>query len=219
MNLAFLSADPQGAGQPARSPLADARGGLLETRDGWEVAVSFADPGAERAACTRSVGVADVSQLGKLQVDGPAAELTLGQAEQRDGCWWCPITPERSLVLAAPAVTRGTREALGERSVVDLTSSLAAIAIAGPLARETIARFCALDLRESRVGIGAFLPGSIARTPGFVLHDAPERFVLLIGAAYGRYAWEVVTDAATRLGGQPVGVDALVAGVGVAQHA
>jgi hypothetical protein len=37
----------------------------------------------------------------------------------------------------------------------------------------------------------------------------PARFLVLFGAAYGAYFWEVVDDAARHLGGRPVGVDAL----------
>jgi hypothetical protein len=56
----------------------------------------------------------------------------------------------------------------------------------------------------------------VARTPSFVLREAEERFLVLFGAAYGEYLWEVVLDAATHLGGRAVGVDVLE---GVAAHA
>jgi hypothetical protein len=52
-------------------------------------------------------------------------------------------------------------------------------------------------------------PGSVARTGGAILCEAPDRYLMLFGAALGQYVWTVVDDAARHLGGGPVGVDAL----------
>jgi glycine cleavage system aminomethyltransferase T len=180
MSLAFLS---PAAGVAAVSPIhatTAAAGATFEERDGWQVAVSFGDPAAEAAAVRESVGWADLSHLRKTEV-------------AEGGLW---ITPDRGLVLGEPA------------DGLDITSQLGAIRVAGPQARETIARFCALDLRPHVAPPGCLLPGSVARTAGSVHVEAPDRFLLLFGAAYGEYVWDVVSDAGTRLGGRAVGVDA-----------
>ena len=57
--------------------------------------------------------------------------------------------------------------------------------------------------------VHGFRPGSVARTPGFVLREDEERYLTLVGAALGQYVWTVVADAAGHLGGEPVGADAL----------
>ena len=135
----------------ARSPMegqALAAGARFEVRDGWNVAVAF-----DRESIDAPVRWADVSHLPKIEVHGPH-DLTLGQAARTDGGWRCPITRDRTLVI-------GDRSAEG----VDLTSSLAALTVSGPLAREVFARFCALDLRAQSVPVGGFRPGSVARTP------------------------------------------------------
>ena len=49
----------------------------------------------------------------------------------------------------------------------------------------------------------------VARTGGAILCEAPDRYLMLFGAALGQYVWTVVDDAARNLGGGPVGVDAL----------
>ena len=49
----------------------------------------------------------------------------------------------------------------------------------------------------------------MARTGGAILCEAPDRYLMLFGAALGQYVWTVVADAAGHLGGGPVGVDAL----------
>lgn len=202
MNLDFLTV----AGPIAESPLAGATaaaGATYEERDGWRVPVSFAGEGSEARTLVGSVGWADVSHLRKTELQGPHG-LALGTAVERDGGWTCPVTAQRALVVGASA------------DGLDVTCQFGALVIAGPRAREVIARFCALDLRPQVAPPGTFLPGSVARTPSFMLVEDHDRFLVLFGAAYGLYLWEVVSDAGTHLGGRPVGVDALR---GVTSHA
>jgi glycine cleavage system aminomethyltransferase T len=173
-----------GPGVLARSPMerqAQAAGARFEERDGWNVAVAYPTSGP--------VTWTDMSHLRKLEVTG-AHELTPGMASKANGAWWCPVTRERTLVI-------GDAEADG----LDVTCSLAALAICGPQAREVFARFCALDLREREMPVGAFRPGSVARTPGYVLREDDERFLMLFGWALGEYMWTVVADAAQSFGG------------------
>lgn len=227
--LDFLGVARRDGGPAARSPLAGvaaAAGARVQVRDGWEVAVGYAEPAVELAACRQSVAFADVSSLGKLELQAPAASLAgacrafvphaeapaLGTALREQHSWWCPVASERVLVLCEPALTCSLlarlRDAL-DGHVLDMSASFAALALVGPLARETFARFCALDLRPAAAPVGAFRPGSAARTPAFVLREAGERYTLLFGAAYAEYTWEVIADAAAHLGGRPVGLDTL----------
>jgi glycine cleavage system aminomethyltransferase T len=170
---------------------ARAAGARFELRDGWNVAVSY--PGES----TGQVAFADSSHLRKVEVHG-AHGMELGLAERRDGAWWCPVTRERALVIGAAPPG------------IDVTTTYAALTIAGPLSRELFARFCALDLRADSAPPRAFRPGSVARTPGYVLRENGDRFLMLFGWALGRYMWETVADAAQHLGGGPVGIDALL---------
>jgi glycine cleavage system aminomethyltransferase T len=197
MSLAFLDPSPRpGAGRwvpVARSPMegkAVAAGATLERRDGWNVAVRF-------DAARGTVGYADVSHLRKTEIQGDDVGTPDGTATRVDGAWRCVLTPTRALVV------RGSAEGL------DVTGAFCAMTIVGPMARETIARFCALDLRPQVTPVRGFRPGSVARTPGFVIREDEERYLLLVGSAYGEYLWTVVADAAGHLGGGPIGVDDL----------
>jgi glycine cleavage system aminomethyltransferase T len=204
MTLAFL--DPWAGGDGvsasrwvpvARSPMegqAIAAGARMERRDGWNVAASFDGP--DHSAV---VGFADVSHLRKIELQGDVGQATLGTATRAGGAWWCGLTPTRALVIGGAAELDG----------VDVTGAFCALTIVGPQARETIARFCALDLRPQVTPVAGLRPGSVARTPGLVLCEAEERYLVLVGAAYGEYLWTVVADAAGHLGGGPIGVDAL----------
>jgi glycine cleavage system aminomethyltransferase T len=202
VTLEFLSPAPTAV---ARSPMereALAAGATLEQRDGWNVAVSF--DGEERHLS--SVAFADRSHIGKLELNGEHG-LELGQATLKDEAWWCPTSRERALVLCESDRTAALRDQLGD-AVVDLTSAMGALTIAGPLAGELFARFTALDLRPQVTPIHGFRPGSVSRTPGAVLREAEDRWLMLFGAALGSYVWTVVADAAASLGGGPVGVEA-----------
>jgi len=217
-SLAFLS---PGTGALAKSPMepgAAAAGATFEERDGWKVAVSF--PDEERALST--VGFADMSHIWKLEIQGDVAAITgldleLGTATRSEGAWWCPYSPTRAVVMCRSCDTVALRDRLtasaadanGLASVIDTTTAQGAMTILGPLARETFARFTAIDLRPQVTPVHGWRPGSVARTGGAILCEAPNRYLMLFGAALGQYVWTLVADAAGNLGGSPVGVDAL----------
>lgn len=222
MTLAFLSPLAAGA-PPARSPMerdARAAGARFEVRGGWNVAVGYRSPADERAACSAAAGWADMSHLDKLELQAPlealsrlaGAPLQMGHATPAGGARWCPLTAQRVLVLCPPDAAAALHDrAEQEASVVDVTTTFAALTVLGPLAREVLARLTALDLRPSAMPPDAFRPGSVARVPGMVLRESEDRFLVLFGAALGHYMWAAVADAAEHLGGSPVGLDALEA--------
>jgi glycine cleavage system aminomethyltransferase T len=195
VSYAFLSVDQAGPDVVARSSMerkARAAGARFEIRDGWSVAVEY--PGE-----TPATSWADASHLGKLELHGPH-DLELGTARREGDTWLCPLTRTRSLAVGPSGEVAGRRGP----GTVDVTSAYAALRIGGPLARELFARFCALDLRPQVTPPGAFRPGSVARTPGMVLCEAPDTYLALVGAALGDYLWTVVEDAGRHLNGGPV---------------
>jgi glycine cleavage system aminomethyltransferase T len=211
VSLEFLSADaatPEAIARSSMERQARAAGAQFELRDGWNVAVSYGSAEQESHACTSTAGWVDVSHLGKLELQGTAianrAGLELGSASRRDGAWWCPLTPDRALVI-------GERpERIPEQtSVVDVGTVFAAMTLIGPLSREVFARFCAIDLRPQVTPVTALRPGSIARQPGLILRESDDRYLFLFGWAVGQYMWTVIEDAAVHLGGRPVGLATL----------
>jgi heterotetrameric sarcosine oxidase gamma subunit len=215
VNLDFLRVGVTGSidhGVVARSPMegmAKAAGARFEVRDGWNVAVEYS------AARSGDVSWADVSHLPKLELQGVSETITsleFGTALRKDDAWWCRLTESRALVI-------GARQTVEDVDVTDVTSNFAALTLTGPLARETFARFCALDLRPAVTPVGALRPGSIGRQPGILIREAEDRYLVLFGWATGEYMWSVVADAAEHLGGGPIGVDALVTATSEAARA
>jgi glycine cleavage system aminomethyltransferase T len=202
MTLEFLTpAVTQGSPAP-RSPfagIAELAGAHLGVRDGWRVPTSFGTEAEERAAVEESVGFADASPLRVTEIQGARASegLPLGTAQRRDGGWWCPITPTRVLIVGGPATG------------LDVTAQFCAIRVRGPLARPLMSRFCALDLRYHLAPPTSLRAGSVARTPGVVIVEESDQLLVLVGAALAEYMWTVVSDAAARLGGRPVGAQVM----------
>ncbi len=197
MSFEFLSAGASDV--VARSPMerqARAAGARFEVRDGWNVAVAYRG----EADALRTVAFADVSHLRKYEVQSDLPALEFGRATVDGDATWLPMTATRALVLGGEPPA----------GAIEVTTGFAALRLAGPLARETFARFTAIDLRPQVTKPGDWRPGSVARTPGGILCEAEDRYLMLFGAALGQYVWTVVADAAGHLGGGPVGDDALV---------
>lgn len=235
MTLEFLSPDAaieSAQFKPiARSPMAScatAAGARFATRDGWYVATDYGSPAQEAQACRDSGAWVDVSHLGKLEVQAAelgaiaaacaeGVELELGRAARGADAWWCPVTRTRMVVVCEPqalgrlrdAVTDAAARTSEHASVTDLTSAFAALTLVGPLARDILARFCAIDLRPKVTPLAGLRPASIARQPGMILREADDRFLFVFGAAVAEYMWAVVEDAGRHLGAIPAGVDAL----------
>ena len=114
------------------------------------------------------------------------------------------VRPARWLLLSPPeapgnAVARW-QEALAPRgAAVDLSSALAAFVVAGPAAREMLARACRLDLERH-----AFPPGQAAATimvqVPVTLAALAERMLLLTPATTARHLHEWLGGAARPFG-------------------
>jgi glycine cleavage system aminomethyltransferase T len=212
VSLAFLSPGAADSTAVARSPMegkASAAGARFEVREGWSVAVEYPD----EARVTATVAWADVSHLPKWELRGAGVGGELGTARREGEAWWCGVTADRVLVIGDLGrnvdYVNVSSQAPGPEGAIDVTTCFAALTIFGPHARETIARFCALDLRPQLAPPGSFRPGSIARQPGMILVQDTDRFLLLFGWAVGEYMWTVVADSARSLDGGPVGWGAL----------
>jgi aminomethyltransferase len=179
-----------------RSPLHEETrqaGARFVLRAGWEVPASFGPVAAEMAACRASAGIADLSHVAKVELEGPPEVLAASDARDDRSLWWCPLADDHALLLAehlAPAELRERLEdevADEEALVVDVTERFAAIAVVGPRAREVLA-----------TGV-----------PGMLLAQHGERFLVVCDPGDAPDVWRALSAAGRPLGAAHVGLDAL----------
>ena len=180
-----------------------AAGAIFDERDGWRVPTIV--PDTEAYAST--VGIADLSQLGKLDVR-PAPPET---PEPVAGAERLPrsatksvvyrLSPRRALVLFAERDRAEVAASLDASSqVLDVTGGYTVLAVTGPQARALVSRLTHLHHFPSG--------GEVAHVTAHVL-PAGDGFRILVAQELGHYLAEVALDRAQALGGGLVGVDAL----------
>jgi glycine cleavage system aminomethyltransferase T len=168
-------------------------GATFGERDGWLVPVGF--PG--EAGRLQTVGVADLSHLGKVEVRGE------GAPENGNGALWYQITPTRALALCPYRDCFLLRSTLSRRFpfVLDQTGALSILAIVGPQAADVLRRLTHLHSFPSS--------GDVAHVGAHVL-EQEGGYWIVFPQEYGHYLWEVAVDAAEPFAGGPVGVDAVL---------
>ncbi|HXV25796.1 MAG TPA: sarcosine oxidase subunit gamma family protein [Alphaproteobacteria bacterium] len=124
---------------------------------------------------------------------GSVTALWLGPDE------WLVTAPAGEEHLLVPVL----RNSLGDRhaAVVDLTESRTVIALAGPKAREVLAKGCTLDLHPRAFTVGACAQTGLARA-GVLLHlvDDTPTFEITILRSFADYLWTWLADAAREYG-------------------
>jgi heterotetrameric sarcosine oxidase gamma subunit len=203
--------------------LADA-GAAMVMRAGRRVATRFSSVAAELAVCMRSVGLAEQSDIGTLELRGPDGDvqtvlqqltgsgLSPGFAVRASGASWCLVTPQRALVLcpgeARDATLRSlldAAEGVPGASAVDLSGDYAALLLIGPRA-EHVLRGAALAPDAPPLGRLRVVSG---RRPTTVLHEEPQRFLVLVPRVHACDTWERLLRAGRPHGLACVGRDAL----------
>ena len=110
------AATPALAHSPLEPQLQKA-GATMVARHGWWVAAHYGSPAGELALCETAVGLADRSDLGKLELRGErsALEQLVGQlsggsvdpgdALLAEGAWWCAVSRTHVIALCDAAET------------------------------------------------------------------------------------------------------------------
>ena len=197
--LDFLSpslARDEGGFHPVARSAADrlfrAADATFEERDGWLVPTSV--PGEDENRT--SVGITDLSHLGKLDVR-PAPPASL----EGDGVTTYRLSPRRALVVyPQPARAAVGKQVADDALVTDMTAAYTVLALTGPEARALVARLTHLHHFPSG--------GELAHVTAHVL-PAGAGYRIVVAQELGHYVAEVALDCATPLGGGLVGVDAL----------
>jgi sarcosine oxidase subunit gamma len=152
------------------------------------------DPGGPAAEAVRKAVGGDL----------PAEPCTASRVGDLDVLW---LGPDEWLVVAEPGRQRELedvlRTAIGAEhgAVVDVSAQRTALSVAGPAARELLARNCAIDLDPRVSPAGACVQTLLART-GVTILVRDERagdFLLLVRASYAEYLAARLVDDCTDL--------------------
>jgi heterotetrameric sarcosine oxidase gamma subunit len=206
--------------------LADA-GGAMVMRDGQRVATHFSSVAAELAVCRRSVGLGERSDLGTLELRGPASAvqavlrrltgdgLTPGAALRASEAWWCLLTPNRALVLCPgqsrdallESMLEAAREADGA-SAVDLSGDYAALLLIGPRAERLVRSTSLVPDASASLPVGGLQLVS-GRRPAVLLREESDRFLALVPRVHACETWNGLLGAGRSHGLACVGRNAL----------
>lgn len=99
-------------------------------------------------------------------------------------------------------LARRLRAALAPQaaSVLPLDQARTAIVVAGPAARDVLARLVAVDLDPDVFAVGHFAQTPIHHVGGLLLRLAADRYEFLALRTYAQDTWEVIEDAARAFG-------------------
>lgn len=198
---------------PLRSPLAAAHrrlGAEVAVEADAEIVRSYADPERERAVVEGSAGVADVTVRAKIDVRGD-----VGRAAATSGARVVARIAEDWAVLLGPPGpvvddVAAMRAALGGSTLVtDATHLYAGFALAGPMLDEALARLTGWDPATLEPGGATAAPVADVRAILLRRGDVGGVLEMYPSMEFARYLWDEVVAVVERLGGAPVGWDAL----------
>jgi sarcosine oxidase subunit alpha len=207
----------------------------------WQRPHSYGDPADEVRAVHDTVGVIDVSTLGKLLVEGPDAIALLERlypnrfADLGTGrVRYTVLSTDGGRIMDDGTVTRlgdrqfyvtttstGSEGVLEwfewwnavwqlEASVTDLTGVLAAVNVAGPRARELLARLTELDLTADAFAYLDARQARVAEVPCLLLRIGfvgELGYELHCASPYARHLWDAVLEAGADLEVRPFGLE------------
>ena len=209
----------------------------MATVDGWQLPKDYGDASQEAAQLRETVGVSDISPVGKLRVVGAGAAGAVGTliprlvglapgsvaevdslSEQENGellaAW---LTADELLVLTPTGQAQAVLDAMPNLDaicahVVDITSGLCGASIIGPASTQLLSRITDLDISPRAVPDLTCAQARFAEVQGLLLRrdvQSTPAYQLYSGREFGEYLWEALIDAATETGGSPVGTEAL----------
>ena len=202
-------------------------GAVLSTRDGRSVAINFGSAAAELAVCVRAVGLVDRSELCKLVLEAPPAQLAaltsrlVGQTVSTGGvlsagnAWWCGEAADRVVVLSDPDTGSRLRQRLRAdalryvtTTVRDVSADVAAIGLLGRSADRVLRALGAFGDSGDPRAVQPFAPGSVDGIPAWWLLQSDRRALALVPRERAGEAWLAIERAGRPFGISCVGQEA-----------
>ena len=212
-------------------------GAVMALADGWQLPSGYGDVTQEAAWLRDTVGVSDISPLGKLRVVGAdaselagalvpqAAGLAVGSVGEADSplerggkLLAARLTADEFLLLTPTGVAPAAMDAMLGHDVscahiVDITSGLSGVSIIGPASPRLLNGITELDVSPRAMPDLACAQARFAEIQGILLrrdaHGVPI-FQLYTAREFGEYLWEAIVTAAKHEEGGPAGTEALL---------
>ena len=212
-------------------------GATMASVDGWQLPTDYGDVSQEAARLRATVGVSDISPVGKLRVVGagaagvvgalvpqlvglaPGAVGEVGSPSDRAGgnllaAW---LTADEFLLLTPTGQAPATMDAMPSPDsicshAVDITSALCGVSIIGPASPQLLSRITDLNILPRALPDLTCAQARFAEVQGLLLRrdiQSVLAYQLYASREFGEYLWEALIDAATETGGGPVGTEAL----------
>ena len=215
-----------------QSPLHDKHQSLnaqLTSKDGWLVPEAYTDLESELSTLRESVGIADISAMGKLTVRGQGApklvDSSLGTVPARTGevifiqasrIIATYLYLDEFFILTPPGEEKKIAGSLGAGfasqdaliSVVDNTSGLVGLSLSGQDSRSVLRKLSAFSLDEEDFPNLCTAQTSLAKVRTTILRRDMQNtpcYQLFADRSYAEYLWDSLLDAGMEFGIQPVG--------------
>lgn len=191
------------------------------------VHANYGSSAGELAACLRAVGVAERSDLVRLELAGPARTVehvveslagsapAVGGAVYHGNVWWCSIEPGRCVAIAEPAAGGTLRDRIGRLAtrhpgiqVHDLGARMAAIAIVGHRTPGVLAALGVYGETGDPRAVSPVTRSTLAGAEALWLLRSDHHALALIGHADFPAAWQAIHCAGERFGICAVGDEA-----------
>jgi glycine cleavage system aminomethyltransferase T len=194
----------------------------LHERDGHTVVAHYGSVSAEIAVCMKSVGLADHSDYGVLELRGDRQTLdraliarfgdpplAVGSARRLHSVWYLRMDAHHTLLvgpraaLTSGAATPYKRD--GSLTYHDIRASLAIVGVVGPRAT----RLLVAAGQPGKLPVGAIGTATGDRRILAILRESQRRYLMLLRADAADDLWAQLRTAGEPLGAALVGYDAL----------
>ena len=214
-----------------------AMGAVMADADGWKLPAHYGDASREAGWLRHTVGVSDVSPIGKVRIVGEdaaqvvallapqATAQSVGAVVEADSYLQrggkvlsVRLAVEEFLLLTpageAPEAVEAMKAAVPPCAhVVDVTSGLCGLAIVGPATRDLMSRATELDVSPGTLTDLACVQSRFAEIQALLLRrdvSGIAMYQLYAAREFGEYLWEVSVETAGEVGGGAVGTEALL---------
>jgi glycine cleavage system aminomethyltransferase T len=214
--------------ESALDPILRQAGAVRVMHDGHAVVAHYGCAAGELAACVSAVGLADRSDLAKLELRGPpsqlrhltqrltGSEVTPGGAVASGGAWWCAERPGRMIVICD--ASRGDRlhAVLGARvarrlavTLTDRSADLAALAVVGRRASALLAELGVYGESGNPRHVPPLTAHAGTGADVLWLLESDDKALALMPAADAPTVWHTIERAGQRFGLCAVGQEAV----------